>query len=60
MSEQKIENKLYGFLNDKMDAGEAPDITNIRRFKDYLCTSDNGIVIDCADGTQVRLTIQVS
>ena len=34
------------------------EIEDVKRFKGYLCTMDNGIVIDCADGTQIVLTIQ--
>lgn len=59
MNKQKIENKLFDFFNDKMITGDAPEIEDIKRFKGYLCTMDNGIVIDCTDGTQIRLTIQV-
>lgn len=58
MSEQDIENKLYNFFNKKMETGEAPEIEDVKRFKGYLCTMNNGIVIDCADGTQICLTIQ--
>lgn len=58
MNIQEIENKLYDFFNDKMLSGDAEEIENIKRFKDYLCTSDNGIVIDCVDGTEICLTIQ--
>lgn len=58
MDKQEIENKLYDFFNDKMYTGEAPEIDDVKRFKGYLCTMDNGIVIDCTDGTQICLTIQ--
>ena len=58
MEKQEIENKLYEFFNKVMEDGKSPDIEDIRRFKGYLCTMDNGIVIDCADGTQICLTIQ--
>lgn len=58
MDKQTIEDKLYDFFNDKMETGDAPDIEEVKRFKGYLCTMDNGIVIDCTDGTQIRLTIQ--
>lgn len=58
MDKQTIEDKLYDFFNDKMKTGDAPDIEEIKRFKGYLCTRDNGIVINCADGTQICLTIQ--
>lgn len=59
MDKQEIENKLFDFFNDKMNTGDAPEIEDIKTFKDYLCTMDNGIVIDCIDGTQIRLVIQV-
>lgn len=58
MDKQTIEDKLYDFFNDKMETGDAPDIEEVKRFKGYLCTMDNGIVINCADGVQICLTIQ--
>lgn len=58
MTEQEIENKLYDFFNNKMYTGEAKEIEDVKRFKGYLCTMNNGIVIDCTDGTQICLTIQ--
>ena len=58
MNKENIENKLFDFFNEKMNSGEAPEIENVKRFKGYLCTMDNGIVIDCVDGTQICLTIQ--
>ena len=58
MTKQEIENKLYDFFNNKMYTGEAEEIEYVQRFREYLCTMDNGIVIDCKDGTQICLTIQ--
>lgn len=58
MDKQQIENKLYEFFTEKFESEEAPEIEDVKRFKGYLCTMDNGIVIDCADGTQICLTIQ--
>lgn len=58
MTTQEIENKLYDFFNNKMYTGEADEIEYVQRFKGYLCTMNNGIVIDCKDGTQICLTIQ--
>jgi hypothetical protein len=34
-------------------------VENVRPFEGYLCTMDNGVVIDLADGTQICLTIQI-
>lgn len=58
MEKQIIENKLYDFFNDKMYSGDAPEIEDVKNFEGYLCTMDNGIVINCTDGTQICLTIQ--
>ena len=58
MSKQQIEDRLYDFFMEKMDNGDAPEIEDVKRFQGYLCTMDNGIVIDCTDGTQICLTIQ--
>lgn len=43
----------------KIETGEAPDIERARVFKDNLVTADNGIIIDCVGGKQIRLIIQV-
>ena len=56
---ESVEQELYDFLNDKMITGDIPDVKGIRIFKDNLPTSDNGIIIDCADGRQIKLTIQI-
>lgn len=58
MDKQQIEDRLFDFFNDKMECGDAPEIEDVKRFKGYFCTMDNGIVIDCTDGTQICLTIQ--
>lgn len=60
MDRQYIEDKLFDFFSDKMMSGDAPKIEVVRRFKGYLCTMDNGIIIDCTDGTQIRLIIQTA
>lgn len=59
ITKESVENELYDFFNDKMETGEAPEIEWVRRFKGTLVTMDNGIVIDCVGGKQIRLTIQV-
>lgn len=58
MTKQEIEDRLYDFLMEKMYTEVAPEIEDVRRFEGYLCTRDNGVVIDCTDGTQICLTIQ--
>ena len=58
MTTKEIENKLYDFFTEKMLNDEALEIEYVQRFKEYLATYDSGIVIDCADGTQIVLTIQ--
>ena len=59
ITKESVENELYDFFNDKMETGDAPEIEMIRRFNGYLATNDNGIVIDCIGGRQIRLIIQV-
>lgn len=58
LTTKEVENKLYDFFTEKMLRDEAPEIEDVKRFKEYLATYDNGIVIDCTDGTQICLTIQ--
>lgn len=58
LTTKEVENKLYDFFTEKMLYDEAPEIEDVKRFKEYLATYDNGIVIDTADGTQIVLTIQ--
>lgn len=59
ITKESVENELYDFFNDKMETGEAPEIEWVRRFKGTLVTMDNGIVIDCKGGKQIRFIIQV-
>lgn len=56
---ESVEDDLYDFFSDKMETGEAPEIDRVRRFEGTLVISDNGIVIDCVNGKQIRLIIQV-
>ena len=50
---------LYDFFSDKMETGDAPEIERVGRYPDMYVTVDNGIVIDCVGGKQIRLIIQV-
>lgn len=59
ITKESVENELYDFFNDKMETGDASGIERVRVFKDNLVTVDNGIIIDCVGGKQIRLTIQV-
>ena len=59
ITKESVENDLYDFFNDKMETGDAPEIERVRRFDDTLVTMDNGVVIDCVGGKQIRLIIQV-
>lgn len=59
VTKESVEEELYDFFNNKMETGEAPDIERVRVFKDNLVTADNGIIIDCVGGKQIRLIIQV-
>ena len=59
ITKESVEDDLYDFFNNKMETGDAPEIEMIRRFNGYLTTNDNGIVIDCIGGRQIRLIIQV-
>ena len=72
MTKKQIEEKLIemfwnqqsldSFVPEDMEAEESGlyfrSVKNVRPFKDYLCTMDNGVVIDLSDGTQICLTIQ--
>ena len=53
---------LDSFVPDDMEAEESGlyfrGVENVRAFSEYLCTMDNGVVGDLADGTQICLTIQ--
>lgn len=59
ITKEFVEDDLYDFFSDKMETGDAPEIERVRVFKDNLVTIDNGIIIDCVGGKQIRLTIQV-
>ena len=59
VTKESVEEELFNFLTNKMETGDAPDIERVRVFKDNSVTVDNGIIIDCVGGKQIRLTIQV-
>lgn len=59
VTKESVEEELYDFFNNKMETGDAPEIEGVRVFKDYLATVDNGIIIDCVGGKQIRLVIQI-
>ena len=43
-----------------MKTGDAPEIERVDRYPYMYVTGDNGIVIDCVGGKQIRLIIQVN
>lgn len=59
ITKESVENDLYDFFNNKMETGDAPEIERVDRYPDMYVTGDNGIVIDCIGGKQIRLIIQV-
>lgn len=59
ITKESVEEELYDFFNNKMETGDAPEIERIGRYPDMYVTRDNGIVIDCVGGKQIRLIIQV-
>ena len=59
ITKESVENDLYDFFNGKMETGDAPEIERVGRYPDMYVTGDNGIVIDCIGGKQIRLIIQV-
>lgn len=59
ITKESVENELYDFFNDKMETGDAPEIERVGCYPDMYVTGDNGIVIDCVGGKQIRLIIQV-
>ena len=59
ITKESVENDLYDFFNDKMETGDAPEIERVGRYPDMYVTGDNGIVIDCIGGKQIRLIIQL-
>lgn len=59
ITKESVEEELFNFLTSKMETGDTPDVDGVREFKDYLVTADNGIIIDCVGGKQIRLIIQV-
>lgn len=60
ITKESVENDLYDFFNDKMKTGDAPEIERVGRYPDMYVTGDNGIVIDCIGGKQIRLIVQVN
>ena len=58
ITKESVRDTLFNFFTNKMESGES-EIERVRCYEDVYCTSDNGIVIDCEDGKQIRLIIQV-
>ena len=63
LTAQDIETAIIEFLENQPETkyGEVPfpEVDYVKPFKDYLCTNNNGVVIDLKDGIQVCLTIQL-
>lgn len=59
ITKEFVEDDLYDFFSDKMETGDAPEIERVGRYPDMYVTGDNGIVIDCIGGKQIRLIIQL-
>lgn len=59
ITKKSVENDLYDFFNDKMETGDFPEIERVSRYPDMYVTGNNGIVIDCIGGKQIRLIIQL-
>jgi hypothetical protein len=59
ITRQSVEDELFDFFNDKMKTGDTHEIKRVGRYPDMYVTGDNGIVIDCIGGKQIRLIIQV-
>lgn len=59
ITKESVENDLCDFFNDKMETGDAPEIERVGRYPNMYVTGDNGVVIDCVGGKQIRLIIQV-
>lgn len=59
ITKESVENELYDFFNDKMKTGDAPEIERVGCYPNMYATRDNGIVLDCVGGKQIRLIIQV-
>ena len=57
ITRQSVENELFDFFNDKMKTGDAPEIEGV--WKQYNPINGKIIAIDCVDGKQIRLIIQV-
>lgn len=57
ITKESVENELYDFFNDKMETGDAPEIERVGRYPDMYVTGDNGIIINCISGKQIRLII---
>lgn len=65
MTKKQIEEKLINMFWNQQTMEENNEegvyfngIENVKPFDGYLCTMDNGVVIDLSDGTEICLTIQ--
>lgn len=60
ITKETVESELFDFFNDQKVVGDTTDIKDVRLFKGMLVTNDNGIIIECVGGKQIKLTIQVN
>lgn len=57
ITEESVVNELYNFFNDKIETGDVPEI-NFASIV-HLTTGDSAIRIDCNNGKQIILSVQV-
>ena len=67
MNKTQIEQRLIDMFyhqqtleeNGEIEVVYFRGVENVRPFEGNLCTMDNGVIVDLADGTQIRLIIQL-
>ena len=57
ITKESVENEIFDFLNNKVETGDAPEIQDL--YIAHSSTEYDGIFIDCINGKQIRLIIQV-
>ena len=68
MDKKHIEEKLIAMFGTQQTLEENGEIEgvyfngveDVKPFDGNLCTTDNGVIVDLADGTQIRLIIQIA
>ena len=57
ITKDSVENEIFDFLINKIEIGDVPEIEDV--YIAHSSTGYGGVFVDCANGQQIQLIIQV-